>query len=158
MSLIVHDDLGLAGKLPGAANPHTGGDGYDWQAITERAGWDMHASWGRDGWDLGDWPYVQYGTFANTEEGVFATISYCEGDITIKTFDNEAAMHADLDTAALFHWLHRERDRHLLEGIARRREKDVHDLTVDDLPAHRRGPFSWARLDREKPLTKEQQS
>lgn len=151
MSFILRDDLGLASRLPGVARTDTGLDGYDWQGRTENSGWHMHASWGRDGWDLGDWPYVQYGTFAG--EGVFATISYCEGDITIKTFDNEAAMHADLDTAALFHWLHRERDRHLLEGIARRREKDVHALTIDDLPAHRRGPFSWTRLDREKPLS-----
>lgn len=151
MSFIVHDDLGVATRLPGVAPTLTGLDGYDWQGRTENNGWHMHASWGRDGWDLGDWPYVQYGSYA--DDGVFATLNYCEGDITIKTFATEAEMHADLDRAALFHWLHRERDRHALEGVARRRGKDVQELTIDDLPPARRGPFSWARLDREKPLS-----
>lgn len=152
-SPIIKGDDRLLAMLPGIARTDTGGDGYDWQSVTvDKSAWIIPASWGLDGWDLGDWPYVQYG-YVDVDDTAFGYLSYCEGDITIEVFATAEERDRKLDEAALFHWLHRERDRHLMEGIARRKGKDVHDLTVDDLPPARRGHFSWARLDREKPLT-----
>lgn len=154
MSRITKGDPALLALLPPVPDTMAySGDGYRWQnataGVAEEPHWHIPGSWGRDGWDLGDWPYVQYG-WVDVEDRAFGYLSYCEGDLDIYVFATREERDRKLDESALFHWLHRERDRHLMEGIARRRGKDVTELTVDDLPPARRGHFSWARNEKEK--------
>lgn len=117
--------------------------------------WHIPGSWGRDGWDLGEWPYSKYGWVdvpaTDTTPAVYGYLSYCEGDYTVIAYATREERDRALDEAALFHWRHR--DESWVVAVARRRGKDLGDLTVDDLPARLRGHFSWERLDREKPRT-----
>lgn len=152
MSFILRDPEGLASRLPGIA-PRGWEDGYDWAA--KNSAWHIAYSWGRDGWDLGDPPYSMYG-FADSPDGTaFGYLSYCEGDITIITFRTREERDAELDKAFLFHLRHGRLREELLAPIhaVRVGGKAIDDLTPDDLPARLRGHFSWARLEREKPLT-----
>lgn len=180
MSFTLRDPHGLAGRLPGLTG-RGWEDGYDWR--DKQKGWHIPGSWGRDGWDLGIWPYTMYGwvdveesTYAAClhcgvapgevasfnpcpgrgehqygDPAAYGYLSYCEGDIDVIVFATREERDTELDKAALFHWVHRSDS--WVEAIAKRRGKALADLTVDDLPARLRGHFSWARLDREKPLT-----
>lgn len=143
MSTIIKGDDALLAMLPGITYVEGG-------VYVDRTEWIIPSAWGRDGWDLGEWPYVKYG-YVDVDDKAFGYLSYCEGDVTVDVFDTREARDFELDKAALFHWLRDERQRHHMEGIARRKGKEVDTLTPDDLPPHRRGHFSWARLDREKP-------
>lgn len=112
--------------------------------------WNIPGSWGRDGWDLGSWPYVKYGWVdvpaTNTSPAVFGYLSYCEGDYRVVAYTTAEERDKALDEAALFHWVH-ERESWVM-AIAKRRGKDVDDLTVDDLPAKFRGHFTYDRMTR----------
>ena len=99
------------------------------------AGWTMNAvsSWGRDGWDLGEWPYVviSHGT---TPEGEHVVRCNVEGDLDYYVTPDVETRDKVTDWLAHFYWQNRG---------------DV-ECSFEDMPAERRGPFSWARLDAEK--------
>ena len=108
--------------------------------------WEWINSWGRDGWDMGEPPYTRYAKFNGFK--VYAYLCYCEGDYTVRTFESRDLRDRALDEAALFHWKDRAFMRDTLEMIAGP-GRSYRDVTVDELPAWMRGPFSWDRLTRE---------
>ena len=109
--------------------------GYDGHQDVEWAakeGWTTTWSWGAEGWDLGQPPYVTYAT-RTLPDGRVQVRSYCEGDLTIKTFATAAEAHAELDEAFLFY--------------ARSAWWWDEEAYLAD-PARFQGPFSWSRVDR----------
>jgi hypothetical protein len=177
MSTVKRGDPALLARLPRA--DFYAQDGYDFETLAEKLGWRMVASWGRDGWDHGDWPYVKYGyvdidpickgtcegwratdcaalpgagrccvACTHTEPPVFGYVSYCEGDHTVVAYATREERDRALDEAALFHWVHRRES--WVEAVAKRRDKPLDQLTVDDLPPKFRGHFSWGRLKKER--------
>lgn len=128
-----------------------GDDGYDRMGFAQNAGWTPIAAWGRDGWDLGSWPLVcvYFRTRAaapcaahapDTAGGcticiqpVFERAVDVEGDVTVEQYETRDERDQATDETALFYWLADGAE--WLEGAA----------TLEQMPAHLRGPFSWDR-------------
>lgn len=60
-------------------------DGYDWMGYLGDRGWHALAS-------KGDWPYVVYLAYRSREP--YAIAEYCEGDLTVWTFETGEAAQA----------------------------------------------------------------
>ena len=110
-----------------------GDDGYDRMTFARARGWEAISSWGLDGWDLGNWPYVVVYHRRETELAIDV-----EGDITVQTFPTREERDRKTDETAFFYWKNHGED--WVRGI------DSHE----QIPPKLRGPFSWARLEREK--------
>lgn len=113
-------------------------DGYDRMDLAGKRGWRSISGWGRDGWDLGDWPYVVI--YFREREGTFEYAQNVEGDTEVYVFPTEELRNGYTDRVAFWYWKQQGRAT-WVEGID----------TFDQLPAHMRGPFSWKRLEDEKP-------
>jgi hypothetical protein len=118
----------------------SGGDGYDRMDIAEKAKWWAVASWGRDGWDLGQWPYV---IVYHRDGETFELATNVEGDADCYSFPTRELRDEATDHLAFWYWQHYGKE--WAKGHS-----------IDDIPAHLRGAFSWARLDAEQ--SKEQQA
>ena len=107
------------------------GDGYEFVGtLDELAGWQPISSWGLDGWDMGSWPLMVVGSYDAPDGSRFATIGRCEGDLTVKMYASRDEREAALDAIAAYHWRINE-----------------NGPGADVPEEHRRGRFSWARLD-----------
>jgi hypothetical protein len=112
-----------------------GDDGYDIMEPARARRWRAIPGWGRDGWDLGSWPLVVI--YHRHINDAWQLAYYVEGDLAVYSYPSRALRDAATDCLAFWHWLHAGES--WVDGIA----------TVDDAPAHLRGPFSWDRADRE---------
>ena len=118
--------------------PHYNGDGHEW---VERlpSGWEAVSSWGRDGWDLGAWPICVVAMYDNDQTHQYAVGIYTEGDVTVRHIPNQDELYFAVDQLAEWYW------------------RNDYASGPNDLPPHHgllpphRGPFSWRRLDRERP-------
>jgi hypothetical protein len=113
-----------------------GGDGFDSMDAARARRWEAIPVWGRDGWDLGDWPLVVI--YTRHDAGGWYLAENVEGDVTVRSFPDEAQRTAAIDALAFDWWKYAESPH--VAGYA----------TVADLPGELRGPFSWARLDAEQ--------
>lgn len=139
---------GIRVAIPGDARSikHWTGSRYDWGVYDEgydfidpagTRGYTVIPNWGRDGWDLGDWPYVMY--FINPITNT--VMEYVEGDLTFWQYATRAQALERIDQLFLA-WS---------EPVKERLEKlDRMPTTTREVPDEYRGPFSWARLEREK--------
>ena len=113
-------------------------DGYDFMEATSKSGLEPVPSWGRDGWDLLDWPI--YVAAIGKVDGEHVLLTYCEGDLSLKTFASSEELHAGVDELAIWHW-------------RQRGEEWVAKFAEGEEPDYLKGPFSWKRLDEEKART-----
>ena len=120
-------------------------DGYGDMEVAERSGWSSIAGWGRDGWDLGDWPYVVISE--RYRNGKYEMRQTVEGDTTVYRFDNAEDAHAAIDYLFLWYGCDSHVGREAGLTYESREALDAGELTVDE---RFRGPFSWARNEREK--------
>jgi hypothetical protein len=110
------------------------GDGLEWAAaVSAHTPLSAVGTWGRDGWDLGRWPLVVVATGEAHDAHVLAVYVY------VSTFATADELTAAVDLEA-FHWW---------ESLGNGPDVSGYQ-SVDDLPAELRGPFSTARLDRER--------
>lgn len=107
-------------------------DGYAFIGAAEKVGLHAVAGWGRDGWDLLDWPI--YVAAIGKQGDEFVLLTYCEGDLTLKTFSTQGELYAAVDELAIWHW-------------RQRGESWVKDIPAGEEPDYLKGPFSWKRLD-----------
>jgi hypothetical protein len=124
-----------------AAAQMSGGDGYDRMEIAGKARWYPVPSWGLNGWDLGQWPYVVV-YHRDSVDATFDLAVNVEGDADCYRFPTAELREEATDWIAFSYW---QRFDH----------EWVKDHSIDNIPAHLRGAFSWARLDAER--AKEQQ-
>ena len=118
-------------------------DGFDDMAVARSRGWTTHSSWGRDGWDLGTWPYVSI--HLRVHDGRYEVLTIVEGDHDVYSFDSEADQHAAMDY--LFLWYAADQAWCPVRGSEGRQALDAGTAVVD---VRFRGPFSPARLDKER--------
>lgn len=130
----------------------TGEDGYAVMNNAETHGWRPRAAWGLNGWDLGAWPLVVYlfrdrpapgftidstaafGSLAPGDHVGYWLAEHIEGDVKVWRFPTDEARSALVDTLAFWWWANEE-------------QPWAAGHTIDSIPEHLRGPFSWARLD-----------
>jgi hypothetical protein len=112
-----------------------GDDGYESAETAENTGWKKRAAWGLNGWDLGCWPLVVY--MFRDHDGAFELAEHVEGDIKVWRFSTNEMRSALVDTLAFWWWQNEE-------------QAWTAGHSIDAIPDHLRGPFSWARLDAEK--------
>lgn len=113
-----------------------GEEGYASMGAAKRNGWATRASWGLKGWDLGSWPLVAYFFRVNGGPGnvTYELAEYIEGDVKVWHFPTDEMRSALVDHLAFWWWAN--------EG-----EDWTAGHSVDDIPDHLRGPFTWERLN-----------
>lgn len=129
-----------------------GYDEYDTAESARAHGWKARASWGLNGWDLGSWPLVVYmfrdrpaegftissaealGSLVASDHVGYELAEYIEGDLKVWRFPTNEMRSALVDTLAFWWWQN--------SG-----ESWTAGLSIDAIPDHLRGPFSWARVD-----------
>lgn len=103
-------------------------------------------SWGRDGWDAGEWPYVVFRSYKNTN-GLYCYAVYVEGDVTVWRYGLEDDRDRALGLHIEWHWRRKSNPADYLgEALAAALTK----YPFGKLPARFRGPFTWKRLDEER--------
>lgn len=111
--------------------------GFDWIDRLSH-GWHVEPVWGRDGWDLGSWPLVAVGLFVDEVHGRYAVATYVEGDVDVRRYGSLGALHVAVNEIAEYYWRSGE-------------SRGPADLPEGSgLLAKHCGPFSSARLDRDK--------
>ena len=125
------------GDIPEPLSGHMASSGFDWIDRLSH-GWHVEPVWGRDGWDLGSWPLVAVGLFVDEVHGRYAVATYVEGDVDVRRYGSLGALHVAVNEIAEYYW------------------RSGESRGPDDLPdgrgllAKHCGPFSSARLDRDK--------
>ena len=109
------------------------GNGYDFLAANERAGWHAIPEWARNGWDLGRWPTVI--VMASDEHARPRALVYLEGDVEAREFDTVDERTQFLDNIAEELWRTGEADG----------PRDVAAYPAGQLPAAYRGPAPRAQ-------------
>lgn len=110
----------------------TDGNGYDFLAANERAGWRAIPDWGRNGWDLGRWPTAV--VMASDEHRRPRALVYLEGDVEAREFDTVDERTRFLDEIAEEFWRTGEADG----------PRDVAAYPGGELPREYRGPAPGA--------------
>lgn len=111
----------------------TKGNGYDFIAANERAGWRAVPDWGRNGWDLGRWPTAI--VMASDEHRCPRALVYLGGDVEAREFDTADERTRFLDDVAEELWRAGEADG----------PRDVAAYPAGELPAEYRGPVPPAQ-------------
>jgi hypothetical protein len=126
------------GEIPPPPSGHAFDSGYGWMAALPE-GWYAEPSWGRDGWDLGAWPLIVVALFTDDERELYAVAAFVEHGVTVQRYRSRGALNAAVNDIAEFHWRlgQAQGPRDLPEG--------------NGLRAHHAGPYSRARLARERP-------
>lgn len=105
----------------------THGDGYEFIALNERAGWHAVPDWGAEGWDLGRWPTTVV-MFSDDYDKPRALL-YVEGDTEEREFATNAERTTYIDDVAEQLWRSGEADG----------PRDVGAYSPGGLPASYRG-------------------
>ncbi|RXZ51905.1 hypothetical protein [Agromyces binzhouensis] len=111
----------------------TKGNGYDFIAANERAGWRAVPDWGRNGWDLGRWPTAI--VMASDEHRRPRALVYLEGDLEAREFDTADERTRFVDDVAEELWRAGEADG----------PRDVAAYPAGELPPEYRGPVPRAQ-------------
>jgi hypothetical protein len=122
--------------------------GEEWiERVIAWSGWSLPPSWGRDGYNLGDWPLVVIAHHVyRTDDGGkrYDLAQRIEGDVTVWTFEDPAAMFSATDRLAEYWW------RQAPDTFGPRLQEALAATPRGEfLPAEFRGPFSRARLSTE---------
>lgn len=138
-------------------------DGYGDMDVAARQGWTAISGWGLDGWDLGDWPLVvvsvrdvprsskrcgECGTITCADTGGYEMRQTIEGDTTAYRFATPEDRNAAIDYLFVWYGLRRGYDDWTVKGLTEDK-RDGLDAGALRVPERFRGPFSWARADRE---------
>lgn len=129
-------------------------DGYGDMDVAAEEGWLCVPGWARDGFDLGNWPYVAfYVRNRGTEDPQrYQMQTIVEGDHDVYGFASQAEREAAIDYLFIWYGLGREYEEWMALGPAWRDSeagRAALDAGLLAVPARLRGPFSWARIERE---------
>jgi len=106
----------------------THGDGYEFIAVNERAGWRAVPDWGADGWDLGRWPTTV--VMCSDDYDKPRALLYIEGDTEEWEFDSVEQRNRYVDSVTEELWRAGEADG----------PRDIAAYPVGQLPVAYRGP------------------